>query len=135
MANEIADILNESRTVAIVGLSSKWERDSNIVGKYLKEQGYKIVPVNPGEKEILGETSYPDLLSIPVKIDVVDIFRKPEDVPPIVRQAIQIGAKVVWMQEGIVNEAAAAEARRAGLKAIMDTCMRKQHIRLHGGEA
>jgi predicted CoA-binding protein len=120
--------------VAIVGLSSNPERPSFIVGKYLQENGYKIIPVNPGEKTILGETCYPDLAAVPGKIDVVDIFRKPEDVLPIARQAIQIGAKVVWMQEGIVNEEAAAEARKAGLKVVMDKCMRKQHIELNGGE-
>jgi predicted CoA-binding protein len=130
----MAEILNNSRTVAIVGLSSNPERPSFIVGKYLQEHDYKIIPVNPGEKTILGETSYPDLAAVPEKVDVVDIFRRPEDILPIVRQAIQIGAKAVWMQEGIVNKAAAAEARKAGLKVVMDKCMRKQHIRLHGGE-
>jgi uncharacterized protein len=132
--DEIADILNNSRTVAIVGLSTNPERPSFIVGKYLKEHGYKIIPVNPGEKTILGDTSYPDLAAIPEKVDVVDIFRRPEDVLPIVRQAIAIGAKAAWMQEGIVNEEAAAEARKAGLKAVMDKCMRKEHIKLHSSE-
>jgi uncharacterized protein len=131
----IEDILNESHVVAIVGLSSKTERDSNVVARYLKEQGYKIIPVNPAEKEVLGEKSYPDLTAVPVKVDVVDIFRKSEDVLPIVRQAVQIGAGAVWMQEGVVNKEAAAEARRAGLKVVMNKCMRKQHIRLHGGRA
>ena len=134
MASVIEEILNNSRTVAIVGLSSNVERPSNVVGKYLKAHNYKIIPVNPSEKEILGETSYPDLTSIPGKIDVVDIFRRSEDVPPIVRQAIQVGAKVVWMQEGVVNKEAAAEARQAGLQVVMNKCMRKQHIKLHGGE-
>ena len=129
--NDLEEILNNSWTVAIVGLSSNPERPSFVVGKYLKEHGYIIIPVNPGEKTILGETSYPDLAAIPKKIDIVDIFRKPEDVLPIVCQAIAIGAKVVWMQEGVVNEEAAAEARKAGLKVVMDTCMRKEHIKLH----
>src|SRR3989304_5566897 len=111
--NTIAEILNNSRTVAIVGLSANPERPSNIVGKYLKEHGYKIIPVNPGEKTVLGETSYPDLAAIPGKVDVVDIFRRSEDVLPFVRQAIAIGAKAVWMQEGISNKEAAAEARKA----------------------
>jgi predicted CoA-binding protein len=132
--DEITEILNNSRTVAIVGLSANPERPSFIVGKYLKEHGYKIIPVNPGEKTILGETSYPDLAAVPEKIDVVDIFRRSEDVLPIVRQAIKIGTKAVWMQEGVINEAAAAEARKAGLKAVMDKCMRKEHIKLHDGE-
>ncbi len=132
--DEIAEILNNSRTVAIVGLSANPERPSFIVGKYLKEHSYRIIPVNPGEKTILGETSYPDLAAIPEKLDVVDIFRRPEDILPIVRQAITTGAKVIWMQEGIVNEAAAAEARKAGLKVVMDKCMRKEHIKLYGGD-
>jgi uncharacterized protein len=130
----VEEILKNSWTVAIVGLSSNPERPSFVVGQYLQEHGYIIIPVNPGEKEILGETSYPDLASIPKKVDVVDIFRKPEDVPPIVRQAIQIGAKTVWMQEGVDHKAAAAEARKAGLKVVMDKCMRKEHINLYNGE-
>ena len=130
--NTIEDILKNSRTVAIVGLSSNPERPSNIVGKYLKENGYQIIPVNPTEKTILGETSYPDLASIPGKVDVVDIFRKSEDIPPIVKDAIKIGAKVVWMQETIKNEPAAAEAAKAGLKVVMDRCMRKQHLIMTG---
>ncbi len=133
--DEIVNILNNSRTVAIVGLSANPERPSFIVGKYLKEHGYKITPVNPAEKAILGETSYPDLAAVPEKIDVVDIFRRPDDLLPIVRQAIIIGAKAVWMQEGVVNESAAAEARKAGLKVVMDKCMRKEHVKLHGGKA
>jgi len=127
------EILNKSRTVAVVGLSANPERPSHIVASYLKENGYKIIPVNPGEKTILGEMSYPDLTSIPEKVDVVDIFRRSEDVPPIVREAIKTGAKAVWMQEGVTNKEAAAEARKAGLKVVMDKCMRKEHIKLHGG--
>jgi len=130
----VEEILKNSWTVAIVGLSANPERPSYVVGKYLKAHGYKIIPVNPGEKKILGLVSYPDLTAIPRKIDVVDIFRKSEDVLPIVRQAIQIGAKAVWMQEGVINKEAAAEARKAGLKVVMNKCMRKQHIKLQGGE-
>ena len=129
----IEEILKNSRTVAVVGLSANPERPSNVVATYLKEKGYKIIPVNPGEKTILGETSYPDLSSIPEKVDVVDIFRQSEAVPPIIKEAIKIGAKVVWMQEGIKNEAAAAEAEKAGLKVVMDHCMRKEHIKMSGG--
>jgi predicted CoA-binding protein len=125
-------ILKNSKTVAIVGLSANPERPSNEVGKYLKENGYQIIPVNPMEKTILGEISYPDLASIPGKVDVVDIFRKPEDVPPIVKESIMIGAKAIWMQEGIKNEAAAAEAEKAGLKVVMDKCMRKEHLKMTG---
>jgi len=129
----VEEILNKSRTVAVVGLSANPERPSHIVASYLKEHGYKIIPVNPTEKRILGQKSYPDLTSIPGKVDVVDIFRRSEDVPPIVRDAIKIGAKAVWMQEGVINKEAAAEARKAGLKVVMNKCMRKQHIKLHGG--
>lgn len=128
----IEDILNSSRTVAVVGLSPDPHRPSHNVAGYLKENGYIIIPVNPGEKEILGEKSYPDLTSIPVKVDVVDIFRKSEDVLPIVREAVKIGAGVVWMQEGVINREAAAEARKAGLKVVMNKCMFKEHYRLFG---
>jgi len=125
------EILKNSRVIAVVGLSANPERPSNIVATYLKDKGYKIIPVNPGQKTILGETSYPDLSSIPGKVDVVDIFRKSEDVPPIVKEAIKIGAKAVWMQEGVVNQSAAAEAEKAGLKVVMDRCIRKEHMKLN----
>jgi len=125
-------ILSSSRVVAVVGLSSKPHRPSYRVASYLKEQGYKIIPVNPTEKEILGEVSYPALASIPEPVDVVDIFRRPEEVPPIIEEAIRIGAKAVWMQEGVINEEAAARARQAGLKVVMDKCMFKEHRRLYG---
>ena len=128
--NDIEKILKESRTIAVVGLSADPERPSSIVAAYLKEKGYKIIPVNPGEKTILGETSYPNLSSIPVKIHVIDIFRKSQYVPPVVKEAIKIGAKVIWMQEGVINKEAAAEAEKAGLKVVMDKCMRKEHIKL-----
>ena len=128
------EILNSSRVVAIVGLSPKSDRPSHIVATYLKENGYKIIPVNPQAKEILREVSYPDIGSIPEPVDVVDIFRRSEEVPPIVADAIKIGAKVVWMQEGVVNEPAAARAREAGLLVVMDKCMRKEHLKLKNGE-
>jgi predicted CoA-binding protein len=124
------EILNSSRVVAVVGLSSKPDRPSYKVASYLKEQGYKIIPVNPTEKEILGELCYSDLTSIPESIDVVDIFRRSEEVLPIVEEAIRIGAKAVWMQEGVINEKAAAQAREAGLVVVMDKCMRKEHQKL-----
>jgi predicted CoA-binding protein len=129
----VEDILKNSRTVAVIGLSANPERPSHIVAGYLKEHGYKIIPVNPSEKTVLRHKSYPDLSSVPVKIDVVDIFRRSEDVPPIVQEAIKIGAKAVWMQEGIKNAAAAAAARKAGLKVVQDRCMRKEHIKLFNG--
>ena len=100
----------------------------------MKNQGYHIIPVNPTADEILGEKSYPDLESVPEKIDVVQVFRKPEDVPPVVESAIKVGAKVVWMQEGIVNEEAAQKAREAGLQVVMDACMRATHRRLIGAK-
>jgi predicted CoA-binding protein len=128
------NILRNSRTVAVVGLSANPERPSYVVASYLKEHGYRIIPVNPNEKTVLRLKSYPDLSSVPVKIDVVDIFRRPEDVPHIVEEAIKVGAGAVWMQEGIKSPAAAAAARKAGLKVVQDRCMRKQHIKLFGGK-
>jgi predicted CoA-binding protein len=123
-------ILKEYRTVAVVGASSNPEHASFIVLRYLSKHGYHVIPVNPNEREILGMTCYPNLSSIPEKVEVVDIFRKSEAVMPIVEEAIKIGAKVIWMQEGVINEAAAARAREAGLLVVMDKCMRKQHISL-----
>ena len=124
------DILLSANTVASVGLSSNDEKESYWIVFFLKEMGYRMIPVNPKATEIFGEKAYPSLLDIPDKIDVVQIFRKPEDVPPIVEDAIKIGAKVVWMQEGIVNEEAARMAREAGLQVVMDACMRATHRRL-----
>ena len=126
------DILSEGRTIAVVGLSPRPERDSHLVAKYLKEQGYRIIPVNPMVDEVLGEKSYPDLKAIPERVDVVDVFRKAEDVLPIVDQAIEIGASAVWMQLGIVNEEAATRAREAGLGVMMDLCMLIEHKRMVG---
>jgi uncharacterized protein len=126
------EILLSARTVASVGLSGNEEKVSNGVGAYLLEHGYKVIPVNPTTDEILGKKSYPDLSSVPEKIDVVQVFRRPEDVPPVVDEAIKVGAKVVWMQEGIVNEEAAQKAREAGIQVVMDACMRATHKRLIG---
>jgi len=128
----LKDILKSTKTIAVVGLSSNPEKDSYQIASYLKEQGYRIIPVNPTTSEVLGEKAYPDLQSVPEKIDVVQVFRKSEDVPPIVDEAIKVGAKVVWMQEGIVNWEAADKARAAGLQVVMDTCMRVTHRRLIG---
>jgi len=127
----ITQVLKESRIIAVVGLSNNPERPSYRVASYLQAQGYKIVPVNPTITEALGEKSYPDLAAIPGPVDVVEVFRKSEDVPPIVEAAIGKGAKAVWLQEGVVNEAAATRARAAGLLVIMDRCMLKEHSRLH----
>jgi len=126
------DILLSAKTVASVGLSSNQQKESYGIASYLKEHGYQVIPVNPTANEILGEKAYPDLASIPEKVDVVQVFRKPEDVPPVVDEAIKIGAKAVWMQEGIVHEEAAQKARDAGLQVVMDACMRGTHRRLVG---
>src|SRR5436190_22242380 len=128
------EILLSAKTVASVGLSSNQEKESYWIVSYLKEQGYRIIPVNPTATEILGEKVYPDLESIPDKVDVVQVFRKSEDVPLVVESAIMIGAKVVWMQEGIVNEEAAQKAREAGSQVVMDACMRATHRRLIGAK-
>ncbi len=125
------EILATTKTIAVVGLSNKPDRPSYGIAKYLKDAGYKIVPVNPTIKEALGERAYPSLGEVPESVDVVQIFRKSEDVPPIVDDAIAIGAKIVWMQLGIVNEESAARARAAGLKVVMDRCMRATHRALH----
>ena len=123
-------ILKTYRKVAVVGLSPKPDRPSHRVASYLKGQGYRIIPVNTYAKEILGETCYPNLSSIPEPVDVVDIFRRPEAVLPIVEDAIKIGAKAVWMQEGVINEEAASLAKEAGLLVVMDRCMLKEHRKL-----
>lgn len=129
---EIKQILLSTRTIAAVGLSSNPEKESYAIVEYLQQQGYRIFPVNPTASEILGEKTYPDLESIPEKVDVVQLFRKSEDVPPFVDSAIKIGAKVVWMQVGIENESAAQKARAAGLKVVMNACMRVTHRMLIG---
>jgi predicted CoA-binding protein len=127
-----ADVLKSYRIVAVVGLSPDQARDSYRVAEYLREHGYSVIPVNPMASEVMGEKCYPDLMSVPGKVEVVDIFRRASDVPPIVEQAIKIGAKAVWMQEGVVNNVAAARAREAGLTVVMDRCMRKEHVQLRG---
>jgi predicted CoA-binding protein len=126
----IAEILQQSRTIAVVGLSSKRFRASYGVTEYMQRAGYRIIPVNPEEREVLGEKSYPDLDSVPDEIDVVDIFRRSEFVPEIVEAAIRKGAKAVWMQEGVIHEDAARRAAEAGLDVVMDRCILKEHRRL-----
>ena len=126
-------ILKENHTIAVVGLSAQWFRPSFFAAKYLQEHGYRIVPVNPAYPEILGEKCYPSLADVPGKVDVVDVFRKPEEVPPIADAAVQIGAKVLWMQIGIVHQAAARVAEEAGLDVVMNRCMKIEHARLFGG--
>jgi predicted CoA-binding protein len=126
----IAEILRSARTIAVVGLSSKRYRPSHGVSEYLQRAGYRIVPVNPEETEVLGEKSYPDLESVPGPIDIVDIFRRSEFVPDIVEAAIRKGAKAVWMQEDVIHEAAGRRAAEAGLDVVMDRCILKDHRRL-----
>ena len=128
-------ILRESRVVAMVGLSADWFRPSYFAAKYLQEHGYRVIPVNPryAGKQVLGETCYRSLREIPCKVDVVDVFRRTEDVAPIADDALAIGAKVLWQQIGVKNEASAAKAQAAGLDAVMDRCMKIEHGRLFGG--
>jgi len=130
--DDISSILRNSKVVAVVGLSDKPDRPSYDVASYLMAHGYRIIPVNPNITEWKGLKSYPSLSQVEEKIDVVDIFRRSEDVPAVVDEAIKIRAKVVWMQLGIVNEEAASKARAAGLKVVMDRCMKIEHDRILG---
>ena len=131
--NTLRRILRESKTIAVVGLSADWYRPSFFAAKYMQEHGYRIIPVNPKYPEILGEKCYGSVRDIPEKIDIVDVFRKTEDVPPIAEDAIAVGAKVLWQQLGVRNEAAVERARAAGLDAVMDRCVKIEHGRLFGG--
>ncbi len=126
-AEIVKKILRDYHTVAVVGLSDKPERPSHIVASYLQSQGFRIIPVNPRISRVLGEDAYPDLVSIPFEIEIVDIFRRSEDIPPIVDVAIKKGVRAIWMQEGVVNGAAAEKAEAAGLEVVMDLCMLKEH--------
>jgi predicted CoA-binding protein len=128
--DEIKHILEKYTTVAVVGLSDKPERDSHAVAIYLKEHGYTVIPVNPARSEILGEKSYPDLASIPQQVDIVDIFRNLDAIPGIVDEAINIKAKVVWMQLGLAHEESAQKARKAGLVAFQSKCIKVEHAKL-----
>lgn len=125
----ITEILKSSRTIAVVGLSAKSYRPSRGVAEYLQRAGYRIVPVNPHESEVLGEKSYARLEDIPEAVDVVDVFRRSEFVPEVVESAIRIGARAVWMQEGVMHAEAAERARRAGLVVVMDACILKEHVK------
>ena len=126
-------ILKENRVIAVVGLSADWFRPSYFAAKYMQEHGYRVIPVNPKYPEILGEKSYPSLKAIPEKVDIVDCFRRTADIGPIAEDAIAIGARVLWQQIGVVNEAAAARAEAAGLDTVMDRCVKIEHARLFGG--
>lgn len=125
----INKILEDCRTIAVVGLSSNPARASNGVAGYMKRQGYKIIPVNPNEEQVFGEKSYATLADVPVKIDLVDVFRRSEDAGQVVDEAIRIGAQAVWLQEGVIDDAAAQRAQDAGLLVVMDRCWLKEHVR------
>jgi predicted CoA-binding protein len=122
-------MLKRARTIAVVGLSSKRHRPSYGVAEYMQSAGYRIIPVNPNEREVLGEKCYPRLEDVPEKVDIVDIFRRSETVPGVIESAIRIGARAVWMQEGVIHSEAAERARRAGLTVVMDLCILKEHVK------
>lgn len=128
----IREILGHARTIAIVGLSSNPLRPSYFVGYYLKRHGYRVIPVNPNETEVLGERAYPSLAAVPEPIDVVDVFRDPKYVPQIAEEAVQVGAKALWLQFGVINPEGAEKAEQAGLKVVMDRCMKVEHARYIG---
>ncbi len=129
VADPITDLLKTARTIAVVGLSSKRHRPSYGVAEYMQSAGYRIIPVNPNEREVLGEKCYPRLEDVPEKVDIVDIFRRSETVPGVIESAIRIGAKAVWMQEGVIHSEAAERARQAGLTVVMDLCILKEHAK------
>lgn len=126
----IGEILRSAHSIAVVGLSSKRFRPSYGVAEYLKSAGYRVIPVNPQEESVLGEPCYGELAQVPEQVDIVDIFRRSEFVPEIVDAAIRKGARVIWMQEGVIHEEAAAKARAAGLEVVMDRCILKEHRRM-----
>ena len=134
MKNDYQDILKDSKTIAVVGLSDNSERTSNQVALYMQQHGYRIIPVNPTITAALGEKAYSSLKDIPEKVDIVNIFRRSNDVPPVVDDAITIGAKTVWMQLGISNEEAARKAEAAGLQVVQDKCIKVEHAHLMPGE-
>ena len=129
----IRQILDNSQTIAVVGLSAKWHRPSYFAAKYLLDRGYKVIPVNPNYEEILGQACYPDLSAIEERVDIVDLFQKAEAVPQYIASSAAIGAKVFWMQLGIINEAAAVDAREQGMTVVMDRCIKIEYARLMGG--
>ena len=131
--NSLRRILKECRVLAVVGLSAQWHRPSYFAAKYMLEHGYRVIPVNPQYPEVLGQKCYASLREIPEKVDLVDVFRKTADVLPVARDAVAIGAKVLWQQLGVKNEEAAALARAAGLDTVMDRCVKIEHARLFGG--
>ena len=131
--SKLRRILRECRTVAVVGLSAQWHRPSYFAAKYLQEHGYRIIPVNPAYESVLGERCYKSLAEIADPVDIVDCFRRSEEIPALAEQAIAIGAKVLWMQLGVRNAEARAKAEAAGLEVVEDRCMKIEHARLFGG--
>jgi uncharacterized protein len=131
--NTLRRILGQYRVIAVVGLSADWYRPSYFAAKYMMEHGYRVIPVNPRYPEILGAKCYASLRDVPEKVEIVDVFRKTQDVMPIADDALAIGARVLWQQLGVRNEAAAAKARAAGMHAVMDRCVKIEHARLFGG--
>ena len=131
--NTLRRILKQGKTIAVVGLSANWWRPSYFAAKYMQEHGYRIIPVNPQYQEVLGEKCYANLRDIPEPVDIVDCFRRSEDIGPIADEAIAIGAKVLWLQLGVINHEAAEKARKAGLDVVMDRCVKIEHARLFGG--
>lgn len=129
----IRRILQENKTVAVVGLSANWHRPSNFAAKYLQIHGFRVIPVTPTYDEILGEKCYPSLLDLPVPVDVVDCFRKSDEIPALAEQAVRVKAKVLWMQLGVINQEAARIASDAGLDVVMNRCMKIEYARLFGG--
>jgi len=129
-ADEIIEILRKCRTIAVVGISPKESRDSNRVAKYLVDQGYEIIPVNPGQREILGRPCFRTLGDIPFPVDMADLFLNPTRVPPVVDQAIDIGVHAIWMQEGVVHNESAQKAGKAGIRVIMNKCIKKEHMKM-----
>jgi len=130
---QLRRILKENHTIAIFGLSADWYRPSYFAAKYMQEHGFRIIPVNPKYTEILGEKCYPDLKSIPEKVDMVDVFRKSADCPPIAKEAVAIGAKVLWLQLGVENDEAKAIAESSGLEFVQNRCVKIEYARLFGG--
>ena len=130
---ELRSILTNCKTIAVVGISEQWHRPSYFVGKYLLEHGYRMIPVNPRYKEVLGQTCYPDLESVPTPIDMVDVFRRSEELMPIAKQTLVVGAKVLWQQLTVCNHEAHDYVRERGLTSVMDRCVKIEHARLFGG--
>lgn len=126
-------VLQQTRSIAVVGLSANWHRPSFFAAKYMQDRGYTIIPVNPAYTEVLGQKCYPSLRELPMKVDMVDVFRKPEEVPAIADDAIAIGARTLWLQLGVIAPEAAAKAEAAGLEVVMDRCVKIEYARLFGG--